>query len=223
MRMASELTVATTSPVGTRRPRASPASAAWWPMSRAVRKAPRIQLATAYLCRKAPDTALSTTRPSSTAAPEDERAGVAADDAGVDGPAHRGGEEGLADHPDDPEADGDGEGGQLRPADPPQVGHRAREVGVAGVGEGESGHSLNGTSRRGRSHLVFGGARRHRAMLGPHVDLRSKRVTAGAVQKVVKVFFATKKPCFVAESAHVMPTFSLRQLTVPPGVPAREP
>ena len=63
MRIASELTVATTSPVGTVRVSASPVSAAWWPMSWADRKAPCSQLATAYLWRIAPDSALTTTSP----------------------------------------------------------------------------------------------------------------------------------------------------------------
>src|SRR6476661_4137660 len=63
MRIASELTVATTSPVGTVRVSASPVSAAWCPMSCAERKAPCIQFMTAYLWRIAPEAALSTTSP----------------------------------------------------------------------------------------------------------------------------------------------------------------
>lgn len=63
MRMASDETVATTSPVGTVRVSASPVSAALWPMSWAERKALVIQFMTAYLCRMAPAAALITMRP----------------------------------------------------------------------------------------------------------------------------------------------------------------
>ena len=66
MRIASELTVATTSPVGTVRVSASPVSAAWCPMSWAERKAPWSQLATAYLWRSAPENALTVTSPTRT-------------------------------------------------------------------------------------------------------------------------------------------------------------
>ena len=75
--------------------------------------------------------------PEQDAAPQEQRAGVGADDALVDRLAHRGGEERLADEPHDAEGDSDDEGAPLPLADPPQVCRGAGQVGRAGIGVGQ--------------------------------------------------------------------------------------
>jgi hypothetical protein len=68
------------------------------------------------------------TQPDEDAAPDEQLVGLALDDALVDGPAHRGGEEGLRDHPRDAEEGGHRERAPLTPPHPAQEVQGAAQV-----------------------------------------------------------------------------------------------
>ena len=156
MRIASELTVATTSPVGRSRVRASPVSAACVAdqLGRAERALQPV--GDGVLVPHGAGQGADDDEPDEDAAPEEQRAGVAADDALVDGLAHRGGEEGLADEPHDAEGDGDRRGCATGLADPPEVCRRAGQVGRAGVGVGQRDHLVHRTFGEDVPHAIFG-------------------------------------------------------------------
>ena len=119
------------------------------------------------------------------AAPQQQRARVAADDALVDGLAHRGGEQRLADEPHDAEGDGDHEGAPLALADPPQVCRRARQVRRAGVGVGQRDHLVHRTFGVDAPHSIF--RRCHRPTVRVQADSRSNplgRMPCGPVASV---------------------------------------